>query len=85
MEIGRWYQTRREFLAAIIRFRTVVEKYDTTSHVPEALHRLTEAYLELGLRDEARKAAAVLGHNYPGSKWYERSYALLNKAHLASN
>jgi len=85
MEIGRWYQTRREFLAAIIRFRSVVEKYDTTSHVPEALHRLTEAYLELGLRDEARKAAAVLGHNYPGSKWYERSYALLNKARLAAN
>ena len=84
MEIGRWYQARHEYLAAVIRFRTVVEKYDTTSHVPEALHRLVETYLELGLRDEARETAAVLGFNYPGSKWYQRSYALINKAHLAA-
>ncbi len=77
MEIGRYYMRRKEYLAAINRFRTVIEKYQTTTHVPEALHRLTEAYLALGITDEAQMAAAVLGHNYPGSRWYEDSYALL--------
>jgi outer membrane protein assembly factor BamD len=77
MEIGRYYQQQGLYLAAIIRFRTVVDSYDTTSHTPEALHRLVEAYLALGLPEEAKKAAAVLGGNYPGSKWYERSYALM--------
>lgn len=77
MEIGRYYQKRGQYLAAINRFRTVVERYQTTSHVPEALHRLTECYLALGVREEAQNAAAILGHNFPGSPWYERAYALL--------
>ena len=77
MEIGRYYQKRGEYVAAINRFRNVVESYDTTTHVPEALHRLTECYLALGVYQEAQEAAAVLGYNYPDSKWYERSYALL--------
>ncbi len=79
MEIGRFYQIRGLFLAAAIRFRTVIDQYDTTSHTPEALHRLVECYLNLGLPEEAKKAAAVLAANYPGSKWYERSYALMKK------
>jgi len=77
MVIGRYYQQRRLFVAALNRFRTVVDQYDTTNHVPEALHRLVEVYLALGLTEEARKTAAVLGHNYPGSSWYQDSYALL--------
>jgi len=77
MEIGRFYQTRRLYLAAIGRFRRVVDEYQTTNHVAEALHRLTEIYLTLGLTDEARRTASVLGHNYPGSPWYQDSYALL--------
>ena len=77
MEIGRFYQRTGEYLAAANRFRTVVDKYQTTTHVPEALHRLTETYLALGMIHEAQVAAAVLGHNYPGDKWYERSYALM--------
>jgi outer membrane protein assembly factor BamD len=77
MEIGRFYLKRGEYQAAINRFRRVVERYQTTTHVPEALHRLTEAYLALGIVDEAQTAAAVLGHNYPGSEWYADSYLLL--------
>jgi outer membrane protein assembly factor BamD len=77
MRIGRYYQDQRQYVAAINRFRTVVEAYDTTTHVPEALHRLTESYLALGVVEEARNAAAVLGYNYPDSIWYERSYALV--------
>ncbi|MCS6780986.1 MAG: outer membrane protein assembly factor BamD [Geminicoccaceae bacterium] len=77
MEIGRYYQKRGQYLAAVNRFRNVVERYQTTSHVPEALHRLTECYLALGVRAEAQNAAAVLGYNFPGSPWYERAYALL--------
>lgn len=79
MEIGRFYQQQGLYLAAIARFRTEVDRYDTTSHTPEALHRLVESYLALGLPEEAMKAAAVLGKNYPESKWYERSYALIQK------
>lgn len=82
MSIGRYYLKRRQWVAAINRFRTVVEDYQTTTHTPEALHRLTEAYLALGLESEARTAAAVLGHNYPGSDWYADSYALLTGADL---
>jgi len=77
MSIGRYYLRRGEFVAAISRFRTVIEKYQTTSHVPEALHRLVECYLSLGVKKEAQTSAAVLGHNYPGSEWYEDSYNLL--------
>ncbi len=79
MEIGRFYQRRHEWLASVIRFRKVIDSYDTTSHAPEALMRLTESYLALGIPDEAKRAAAVLGANYPGSKWYERAYALVKK------
>ena len=78
MSIGRYYLRRGQYLAAINRFRNVVERYQTTTHVPEALHRLTEAYLALGLHDEAQKNAAVLGYNFPSSEWYLDSYALLN-------
>lgn len=77
MEIGRFYLRDHAYNAAIGRFRTVIERFQTTSHVPEALHRLTEAYLALGIKEEAQAAAAVLGHNFPGSEWYQDSYALL--------
>ena len=77
MAVGRFYQTRRLHLAAIGRFRRVVDEFQTTNHVPEALHRLTELYLTLGMVEEARRTASVLGHNYPGSLWYQDSYVLL--------
>jgi len=79
MEIGRFYLKRKFYQAAINRFSNVVENYQTTTHAPEALHRLVEAYLALGLPDEAQKMGAVLGHNYPGSEWYQASYSLLTK------
>jgi len=82
MSIGRYYQHREDYLAAINRYRTVIEQYQTTTHVPEALHRLTECYLALGITDEAQMSAAVLGHNFPGSQWYEDSYALLDNRNL---
>ena len=78
MEVGRYYLNRGHVNAAINRFRMVVVNYQTTTHIPEALHRLVESYLTLGLKKEASRVAAVLGYNYPGSKWYERSYALLD-------
>ncbi len=77
MEIGRFYQRSGNWLAATNRFRTVIEKYQTTSHTPEALHRLVESYLALGIPVEARKAAVVLGANYPESVWYHRAYRLI--------
>lgn len=77
MEIGRWYLGQGQFLAAANRFRNVIDRYQTTTHVPEALHRLTEAYLALGIPEEARRTAAVLGHNFPDSAWYQDSYLLL--------
>jgi outer membrane protein assembly factor BamD len=79
MEVGRYYQGNKQFLGAVDRFRTVIDTYNTTSHTPEALERLVECYLALGLPEEAKKAAAVLGYNYPGSKWYKHSYALIGK------
>ena len=75
MEIGRWYESQHLYELAIGRFQRVVDDYQTTNHVPEALHRLTEIYLLLGLRDQARKTASVLAYNYPGSSWYEDSYS----------
>lgn len=78
MEVGRYYLNRGHVNAAINRFKEVIDKYQTTSHTAEALHRLVEAYLTLGLKEEANRIAAVLGYNYPGSKWYERTYALLD-------
>jgi outer membrane protein assembly factor BamD len=77
MEIGRFYEERGSYLAGINRFKKVVTDYQTTSHTPEALFRLTEAYMALGVRSEAQTAAAVLGHNYPNSDWYKDAYALL--------
>jgi outer membrane protein assembly factor BamD len=77
MDIGRYYLQQKQYLAAINRFKAVIDNYQTTTHVPEALHRLAEAYLALGITDEARKAAAVLGHNFPGSDWYIDSYELV--------
>jgi outer membrane protein assembly factor BamD len=79
MNIGRFYQNKGLYTAAIGRFRRVVDEFQTTNHVPEALHRLTEIYMALGLTEEARKSASVLGYNYPGSSWYQDSYALLGE------
>lgn len=75
--IGRFYQSRDEHLAAINRFRVVIEQFQTTTHVPEALHRIVESYMALGITEEAQTAAAVLGHNFPGSEWYADTYALV--------
>lgn len=77
MNVGRFYLRQHNYLAAINRFRTVVTEYQTTAHVEEALMRLTEAYMAIGIKHEAQTAAAVLGHNFPGSKWYQHSYKLL--------
>jgi outer membrane protein assembly factor BamD len=77
MEIGRFYLKRGNFTAAANRFRTVVEDFQTSTHTPEALHRLVESYLSLGLLDEAQTAGAILGFNYQSSEWYEASFALL--------
>ena len=77
MEVGRYYLKRSNFAASINRFRTVVEDFQTTIYTPEALYRLSEAYLALGLRDEARTAAAILGHNFRSTEWYDRAYSLL--------
>ena len=77
MSIGRFYLTRHNYTAAINRFRNVLQYYQTTRHAPEALYRLVEAYLGLGITDEAQTAAAVLGHNFPDSQWYKDAYAVL--------
>jgi outer membrane protein assembly factor BamD len=82
MQIGRYYLERREYIAAMKRFRLVVETYSNTRHVEEALARLVEGYYAMGLASEAQTAAAVLGHNYPDSQWYKDSYALLQKGGL---
>ena len=83
MEIGRYYQKRGELNAAINRYLAVVKAFDTTNHIPEALHRLVECYMTLGLKDEAARVAAVLGYNYPGNRWYSDSYDLLDPAQRA--
>ncbi|MEJ2118874.1 MAG: outer membrane protein assembly factor BamD, partial [Alphaproteobacteria bacterium] len=82
MHVGRWYMKRGEHLAAINRFRVVVTDYPRTAHVEEALMRLTECYYTLGIANEAQTAAAVLGHNFPNSKWYKDAYALLTSKGL---
>jgi len=79
MEIGRYYLQRGQYLAAINRFRAVIDQYQKTTHVPEALLRLTESYMALGLEDEAKRTAAVLGHNFPGSEWYVDAYELVEQ------
>jgi outer membrane protein assembly factor BamD len=78
MNIGRYYLRRGKYVAAINRFQSVIDRYQSTTHVPEALHRLTEAYMSLGVAEEARRTAAVLGYNFPSSIWYQDSYALIN-------
>ncbi|MBN07898.1 MAG: outer membrane protein assembly factor BamD [Rhodospirillaceae bacterium] len=82
MEIGRYYESQGQYLAAINRFRAVVDKYQTTTHVPEALHRLTESYLALGLVDQANKTAAVLGYNFPGTEWYIDTYEIVENKQI---
>ncbi len=82
MQVGRYYLERREYIAAIKRFRFVVENYGNTRHVEEALARLVEANLAMGIASEAQAAAAVLGHNYPESQWYKDSYSLLQSGGL---
>ncbi|WP_371171016.1 outer membrane protein assembly factor BamD [Aliiroseovarius sp. 2305UL8-7] len=82
MEIGRYYLKRKHYTAAINRFRVVVEQFQTTTHVAEALHRLVESYLSLGLTDEAQTAGAILGYNFRSTEWYASSYALLTKSGL---
>jgi outer membrane protein assembly factor BamD len=83
MEVGRYYLKRKNYIGGINRFKTVVSDYQTTAHVEEALARLTEAYMALGIKEEAQTAAAVLGYNFPNSKWYKDSYALLQSDGLA--
>ncbi len=82
MEVGRYYQKRNYHLAAITRYRTVIEEYDRTIHVPEALYRLVENYLSLGMVPEARKMAAILGYNHPGNEWYLDAYRLIEENNL---
>jgi outer membrane protein assembly factor BamD len=82
MEVGRYYQFQGQTLAAINRYKRVIDRYQTTTHVPEALHRLVECYLALGVFEEAKQTAAVLGYNFPGSDWYQDSYALLVERQL---
>lgn len=83
MEVGRYYLKRDNHIAAINRFKKVVEVYQDTSHIEEALYRLTESYLSLGVVSEAQTAAAVLGHNYPESEWYKNAYSLLQSGGLS--
>ena len=82
MEVGRYYLKRSHYVPAINRFRGVIEEFSTTSQVPEALHRLVEAYLSLGFSEEAQTAGAILGHNYRSTNWYDRTYQLLSSRGL---
>jgi outer membrane protein assembly factor BamD len=83
MVVGRYYQKQQQHLAAVNRFREVITNYQQTSQTPEALYRLTESYLVLGVADEAQRAASILGYNYPDSEWYTKAYALLTGQNLA--
>ena len=82
MQIGRYYLDRRDYTGAINRFKVVVTRYQTTRHVEEALERLTESYMSLGIVSEAQTAAAVLGHNFPDSPWYKSAYQLVKNGGL---
>lgn len=79
MAVGRYYLKIKHYLAALNRFKAVVEQYQTTTHVPEALHRMVEVYTALGLEGDAQRIAAVLGHNYPGSEWYDDTYSVVER------
>lgn len=83
MDVGRWYLRNGYYLAGINRFQTVIREYQTTSHTPEALHRLVESYVALGIDEEARQVASVLGYNFPGSDWYQDTYALMTERGVA--
>jgi outer membrane protein assembly factor BamD len=83
MSVGRYYLGNGQYTAAINRFRVVVDNFQTSTHIEEALFRLTEANLSIGLVSEAQTAAAVLGHNYPSSTWYKQAYDLLQKQGLS--
>ncbi len=83
MDVGRYYQGQKRYLAALNRFKTVLKEYEKSSQTPEALYRLTETYLALGVNDEAKRSAAILGHNYAESTWYKEAYELLTKRKLA--
>lgn len=82
MDVGRYYLNQRNYIGAVNRFRTVVSDYQTTRHVEEALARVAEAYLSLGVTNEAQTAAAVLGHNFPESRWYQDTYKLVQSRGL---
>ncbi|MDO8605300.1 MAG: outer membrane protein assembly factor BamD [Phaeospirillum sp.] len=79
MAVGRYYLTIKQYLAALNRFKSVAEQYQTTTHVPEALHRMVEIYATLGLEAEAQRTASVLGHNFPGSEWYDDTYSIIER------
>ena len=81
MYIGRYYFEKKKWVAAINRFRVVIDEYDTTIYTQEALHRLVEIYFILGLKDESKKYANLLGYNYQSSQWYENSYAIFDKTY----
>ena len=81
MYLGRYYFDKKKWIPAINRFRVVIDKYDTTIYAEEALHRLVEVYYTIGLEDEAKKYAQLLGYNYKSSSWYENSYSLFNKTY----
>jgi outer membrane protein assembly factor BamD len=85
MQVGRYYLEKKDYTGAINRFKVVVTQYQTTRHVEEALERLTEAYMSLGIVEEAQTAAAVLGHNFPDSTWYRHAYALVKNGGLEPN
>ena len=82
MDVGRYYMQKRDYTAAINRYKAVVTQYQTTRHVEEALDRLTEAYMAIGIVGEAQTAAAVLGHNFPDSRWYKDAYNLVKSGGL---
>ena len=79
MYIGRYYFDKKKWISAINRFRTVIDEYETTIYTEEALHRLVEVYYTIGLKDEAKKYANLLGYNYQSSDWYKASYKVFNK------
>jgi outer membrane protein assembly factor BamD len=85
MDVGRWYMGRRDYTGAINRFKIVVTRYQRTRHVEEALLRLTEAYMSLGIVEEAQTSAAVLDHNFPDSRWYKDAFALMQSKGLQPN
>ena len=84
MYVGRYYVDRKKWIAAINRFKFVLDNYDTTIYVEEALHRLVEIYYIIGLEDEAKKYANLLGYNYQSSQWYENSYSIFDKNYAIS-